>query len=183
MKIDLPDRQRWLVIGVGTIVALFILDKVMFTPLTDMWKEHSKDIVRLQKSVTDGRSTIARAERIEREWADMQTNSLAKDSAQAEQDVYSAILNWATANRIDVSSYRAQWMKGKTDKYSLYECRIDANGTLPAFTKFLFDLERSPIALRVDSLELSSRDDSGSKLTLGLVVSGLRFARLEPKQQ
>jgi hypothetical protein len=183
MKINLPDRQRWLVIGTAVVVGLFLLDKVLLTPLTNMWKEHSKDIVRLQKLVTDGRSSIARAAQIQREWTDMETNSLPKDPGQAGQDVYAAITSWTAANRLELTGLRSNWMKGSTDKYSRFECRIDANGNLPAFTRFLFDLEHSPMALRVDSLELSSRDDSGSKLTLGLVVSGLRLARLEPKQQ
>jgi hypothetical protein len=183
MKINLPDRQRWLVIGAAVVVALYLLDKVVITRLTNMWKEHSEDIVRLQKSVTDGRLAIARAARTEREWSDMQTNSLPRDSAQAEQDVFSAMYSWALANRIDVTSYRSQWLKGKNDKYSIYESRIDAAGTLPALSHFLLDVERSPLALRIDSVEITSRDDTGSKLTLGLVVSGLRLVQLEKIQK
>ncbi|MEO6568811.1 MAG: hypothetical protein ABIO94_08610 [Opitutaceae bacterium] len=182
MKINLPDRQRWLVIGAAVVVALFLLDKVLFTPLINKWKEHSEDIVRLQKSVSDGRLAIARAARTEREWEDMKTNSLPKNSSQAENELYSAMNQWAVANRVEVN-YRSQWLKGKTDKYSLYEARIDAAGTLSAITNFLYELEHSPLALRVDSVELTSRDDSGSKLTLGLVVSGLRLVQLEKIQK
>ena len=183
MKINLPDRQRWLVIGTAVVVALFLLDKVLFTPLTNMWKQHSEDIVRLQKSVIDGRVAIARAARTEREWEDMKTNSLPSNSSQAEQELYSAMYQWAGANRVDLANYRSQWIKGKTDKYSVCESRIDAAGTLQALSHFLFELEHSPLALRVDSVEITSRDDTGSKLTLALVVSGLRLVPLEKTQK
>src|SRR3954462_8019059 len=126
MKINLPDRQRWLVIGVGGIVALFLLARVLFTPLTNMWKAHSEAIVKLQKSVSDGRNAIARAARTEREWADMVSNALPKDQGQAEQEVSAAITTWEKANRIEAATYRLQWMKGKTERYSRFEVRVDA---------------------------------------------------------
>jgi hypothetical protein len=40
-------------------------------------------------------------------------------------------------------------------------------------------VEKSPLALRVDAVELTSRDDQGQRLTLGLLVSGLRLVPLE----
>ncbi|MEO7412355.1 MAG: hypothetical protein ABIZ81_03275 [Opitutaceae bacterium] len=181
MKLNIPDRQKWLVIGAGVVVGLFILDSVVFTPLTKMWKAHSAEIVQLQKSVTDGRSTIQRAAQTERLWTEMKTNALPADPAQAEQEVSSAINRWLLANNIEMTGLRSQWKRGGTDKYSLYECRIDAIGTLPTLTRFIYELEHSPLALRVDSLEMTSRDDNGSKLTLGLVVSGLRLTPLERK--
>lgn len=182
MKINLPDRQKWLVIAAGAVVALFILDRVVFTPLTAMWKAHSADIARLQKSVSDGRLTIARATQTQRVWSEMQANALPKDPAQAEQDVLSAIDRWVRANNIEITSFRPQWKRGGTDKYSLFECRIDAVGAMPTLSHFIYDLESSPLALHVDSLELTSRDDGGSKLSLGLIVSGLRLIPLERKQ-
>jgi hypothetical protein len=178
MKINLPDRQRWLVIGAGAVVALFLLDKVLLTPLSNWWQDSTKEISRLQTAVTDGRNAIARANRTEKEWADMQANALPKNPGQAEQEIISALDRWATTNRLD-AAYSGKWTQGKTDKYSLWECRIEAAGNLSALSHFLFEIERSPLALRVQSVEISSRDDTGSKLTMGLVVSGLRFAPLE----
>jgi hypothetical protein len=183
MKLNLPNRQRALVIGAGAMVALYILDSILFTPLTKMWQAHAAEIVKLQKDVARGRSSIARAAQTERVWGEMQANALPKDAAQAEQDVLSAFDRWSRANNVELSSIRPQWKRGATDRYSLLECRVDATGTIPTLTHFIYELERSPLALRVDSVELTARDDFGSKLTLGLIVSGLRLSPLERKQQ
>ncbi|MEO5958243.1 MAG: hypothetical protein ABIZ49_04695 [Opitutaceae bacterium] len=161
--------------------SLFILDSVAFTPLTKLWRAHSAEIVKLQKSVAAGRGTIARAAQIERASAEMQTNALPKVQAEAEQTVYTAFDRWGKANNIEISSQRRQWKRGATDKYSLMEFRIDATGSLSTLSRFLYDLEASPLALRVDSVELTARDESGQRLTLGLIVSGLRFSPLERK--
>jgi hypothetical protein len=181
MNINLPPRQRLLVIFAGAAILLLILDSVLFEPLIKTWQTHAAEIVQLQKSVSEGRGMIVRGPQMEKIWADMQANALPKEPAQAEQDVISAFDRWGRANSIELGSIRPQWKRGATDRYSLLECRVDATGSLAALSRFLFELERSPLALRVDSVEVMSRDDSGQRLTLGLVVSGLRFAPLERK--
>jgi len=144
MKLNVPDRQRLLVIIVGVGLALLILDRVLFTPLTNMWKAHAVEITKLQKAVDNGRNTIARAAQTERVWAEMQANALPKDPAQAEQDVISAFDRWGRANNIELSSIRPQWKRGGTDRYSLLECRVDATGTLPTLSRFIYELEAFP---------------------------------------
>lgn len=183
MKLNLPNRQRWLVIGAGVMLALFILNAIVFEPLTDMWHAHSAEIVKLRKSVGEGRGLIARSVQLDRTWAEMQANALPKDPSQAEQDVISAVDSWGRANSIELSSIRPQWKRGGNERYSLLECRVDATGSLATLSRFIYELERSPLALHVDSVELTSRDDNGQKLTLGLIVSGLRLTPLERKQQ
>lgn len=182
MKLNLPDRQRWLVIAAGAMVALYIIDSVLLTPLTAMWRAHSAEIVRLRRSVTEGRSLIARSGQLDRTWKEMQGNALPKDQAEAEQRVISEFERWRSANNVEVSSIRPQWKRGAADKYSLGEFRVDATGTLSTLSRFIYELESSPLALRVDSVEVTSRDDYGQKLTLGLIVSGLRLSPLERKQ-
>ena len=181
MNLTPNNRQRLLIILAGAAIVLLVLDSLVISPLTKVWTTHTAEIAKLQKNVTAGRSAIERAAFTERAWADMQKNALPKDPAQAEQDVISSIDRWGRANNIELGSIRPQWKRGATERYSLLECRVDATGTLSTLTRFLYELELSPIALRVDSVEVTSRDDGGGKLTLGLVVSGLRHIPLERK--
>ncbi|MBI5768864.1 MAG: hypothetical protein HZA93_13785 [Verrucomicrobia bacterium] len=181
MNVPLQNRQRLLAIIAGAAVALLLLDTILFTPLTKLWQTHSAEIVTLQKKVREGRGLIANEAALNRRWSEMQTNALPKDPSQAEQDVISAFERWRGQNNIELGSIRPQWKRGGSDRYSLLECRVDATGSLASLSRFLWELEHSPLALRVDSIELSSRDDYGSKMSLGLVVSGLRFSPLERK--
>ena len=180
---NLPPRQRLLAIIAGAVVALLVLDSFVIEPLYHTWQAHAAEISRLNAAVTNGRNTIARATQNDRRWRDMQANALAKEPSQAEGDVYAAFDRWAVASRVELSGIRFQWKRGGTDKYSLLEGRIDTTGTLTALSHFLYELERSALALRVDSLEITSRDDSGQKLGLSLIVSGLRLTPLERKLQ
>jgi hypothetical protein len=182
MKLNLPNRQRLLVFGAGAMVALYVLDVVMIEPLIKTFQTHSVEIAKLTKDVARGRTAMARANDTQKRWDDMKTNALPKDPAQAEQDVISSFDRWGRANNIELSSIRPQWKRGSNDRYSLLECRVDATGTISTLSRFIYELEHSPLALRVDSVEVSSRDDYGQKLTLGLIVSGLRLTPLERKQ-
>ena len=60
MNLNVPNRQRLLVILAGAAVLLLILDSLVFTPLTKTWQAHAAEITQLQKSVANGRSLIAR---------------------------------------------------------------------------------------------------------------------------
>ena len=165
----------------GAAVLLLVLDSLVLTPLTKGWQSRRAEIAKLQKNVTEGRAMIERATRTRAVWAEMQSQALPKEAAKAEQDLISAFDRWGRASNIELGSIKPQWKRGTTARYSQLECRVDATGSLATLTRFLFEVEKSALALRVDSVELTSRDDLGQKLTLGLLVSGLRFAPLEGK--
>jgi hypothetical protein len=181
MNLNIPNRQKWLLGIAGACVALFILDRVVFTPLTDLWASNSDEIARLRSSVADGRSLITRGPRLQQIWSGMRSESLPHDSAQSEHDVIAGFESWSRTSGVELGSVKPLWKHGDTDNYSVLECRLDATGTLGDLSRFLYELEKSPIALRVESVELLSRDDTGDRLTLSLIVTGLRLAPLEGK--
>ena len=61
-----------------------------------------------------------------------------------------------------------------------YECRADAFGSLPSITRFLYEIEKDPLALKIESVEINARDNTGQQLSLGLQVSGLRLNSAKP---
>jgi hypothetical protein len=182
MKITPEQRQRLLMMLAGAAVLLLVLDSAILTPLTKAWQSRTAEIARLEKSVTEGRGMMERAERMESLWAEMQEKALPKDAAKAEQDLISAFDRWGRSSNVELGSIKPQWKRGQTNRYSQLECRVDATGSMATLSRFLFEVERSALALRVDSVEITSRDDTGQKLTLGLLVSGLRLAPLEGKK-
>jgi hypothetical protein len=179
MKPLAANRQRWLAIIAGAGALLLITDRLVFTPLGNIWQAHDAEIAQLHRSIANGKAVIKRAEQTKRTWIEMQGGTLAKEVAQAEQDLISSFDLWGKASNIELGSINPQWKRGATDRYSLLECRLDATGSLPALSRFMYELELSPLALRVDSLELTTRDENGKKIALSIVVSGLRLAPLD----
>ena len=177
MKIS--NRQQMLAILAVAVVALLIADKVLITPLLAGWKERSTRIAELRKSVAQGEALMARGERIRERWEGMRTNTLPEDVSAAENLVLRAFERWSDESRISISGIKPQW-KRTTEDYMTLECRADAFGSIHALTRFLHSLEKDPLALRVESVEINSRDETGQQLGLAIQVTGLLLNPQEP---
>lgn len=173
------NRQRLLLVAAGVGLLLLVGDSLVLTPLTKAWQARGAEIARLQKNVTEGRGIVERADRTQKLWAEMQTQALPKDPAKAEQDLITAFDRWGRAAGIELGSIKPQWKRGAAPRYSQLECRVDASGTLATLSRFLYEVERSSLALRIDVVEFTARDEQGQRLSLGLLVSGLRLVPLE----
>jgi hypothetical protein len=182
MMAKVPKRQRLLIIIAGAGVLLLVLDRMVLSPLGRLWEANAAEIGHLKGLVANGRSVMARGARMQATWAEIQAATLPGDQAQAEHDLISAFEAWGRTSGIELGSIKPQWKRTETDNYSLLECRLDATGTLASLSRFLYELGRAPLALRAESVELISQDNSGQRLTLSLNLSGLRLAPLEDKQ-
>lgn len=170
----IKNRQQLLVLAAAVGVGLLVGDKLILTPLTASWKERSMRITELTKSVNQGSLIVDREENIRSRWNQMRTNTLPASVSAAENEILQGFERWSQASRISISSIKPQWKRGGDDFMTL-ECRADAFGSIQALTRFLYDLERDPLALKVEAVEITTRDSDGQQLTLGLQVSGLQL--------
>jgi Tfp pilus assembly protein PilO len=169
---NLNKRQQLLAILAIVAVGFFVADKLIFTPLTNNWKARSERIVKLKKDFTDGTELLKRETVWREQWKTMQRNVLPNAKPEAESLMLKAFDRWSQEGGVAVSSIRPQWKEAQDD-YKTLECRADVAGSLAAITKFLFQIERDPMGVKVDSMELQSRDAEGSQLALVIQVSGL----------
>jgi len=170
--VKIKNRQQVLTIVAGAVVGLFIVNKLIIDPLTNSWKERNTQIADLRKKVQDGQLLMNRERGLRDQWAQMVTNTLPDNPSVAEQKVLMAVDRCASDSRSSITAINNQW-KHDTDDYMTLECRVEAAGDLPALTRFLFDLEKDPMALKLESVELAARDNNGHVLNLGVQISGL----------
>jgi hypothetical protein len=178
MKIS--NRQHLLAFVAIGAIALFAADRLVVSPLTASWKKRADRIGELRKQVNDGRRLLDNEASYRSRWAQMQTNTLSSNAPQAEEQVLKAFDRWSSDSRVSVLSINPLWRREAEDHATL-ECRVDASGSLSAVSRFLYDLERDPMAVKIQALELSSKDNDGQQLSLGLQVSGLSLTATERK--
>lgn len=169
---NLNKRQQLLAILAIVAVGLFVMDKLVITPLTNSWKARAERIARLKKDVAEGTEMLKHETSWRERWERMQTNSLAGAKSEAESQMLKAFERWSQEGGVSVSSIRPQWKEAQDD-YKTLECRADVAGGLPSLARFLFQIERDPLGVKVDSMELTARDAQGSQLALVIQVSGL----------
>jgi Tfp pilus assembly protein PilO len=102
----------------------------------------------------------------------MQSNALPATATLAESQLFNTFDGWVRDSGVTQGSFHPQ-LRETDDNYSMLECRADVTGNMQQIFNFLYDLEKDPIALRLDSIGLTSRDDNGRQLALVLEMSGL----------
>ena len=170
MKIQ--NRQQFLVALTIAAAGLFVAVNFIITPLAGLWSARSAQIRELRVRVADGNQLIKRESVVRNRWADMRANALPANMSLAEQKLFKLVDDWAHRSGAEVTSLMPQWKNDSTN-YMTLSCRVETSGDLGALSKFLYDVERGPMAVRLDSVELTERDKDGQQLTMSAEINGL----------
>ena len=179
---EIKNRQKVLMIVAGAGLLLLLGDSFVFEPLTQSWKARSERIEKLRQDVSSGESKIKSERAIRGHWAQMRTNALPADASLAEAQLQKAFARWERASGVTRVSLKPQW-KQPEDDYMTLECRADYTGDMDRLLQFLYQVEKDPMGLKVDNVEITTKDDSGRQLALGLQISGLQLGTNQPPQQ
>jgi hypothetical protein len=178
MKIK--SRQEFLVALTIGAAGLFVAVNFIFTPLAGWWAARSAQVKQLRQKVSDGKMLLARESGIRSHWDDMRTNALPANTSLAEQQVLKAFDGWSRDSGTELASMMPQWKNDATN-YMTLACRVEASGGLGTLSRFLYEVEKGPMPLRIDTVELSAHDNAGQQLTLGLEVNGLALLQQDKK--
>ena len=178
MKIK--NRQEFLVMLTVAAFALLVGVNFILEPLGDWWSARQTQIKELRTKVTEGQQLIRREAGIRSRWKEMSANALPANTSLAEQKLLTAVDGWSRSSGAEVTSLMPQW-KNESTNYLTLTCRVETAGNLGTLSKFLYDLERGPLALRLDSLELTARDKEGQQMTLSTEINGLALVQPEKK--
>ncbi len=170
MKIQ--NRQQFLIMLTGAALALLVGVNWIYEPLAGMWSARSQEIKALHMKVNDGSFLKKREADIRSRWDNMRENALPANTSLAENQVITAFNNWSRSSGAEIASVMPQWKNDSTN-YLTLNCRVEATGSLGALSQFLYQVEKGPMPLKADSVELSAHDATGQQLTLGLQISGL----------
>jgi hypothetical protein len=171
--VQIKNRQKFLQVLAGIAVALLLIDKAIAPPLTNFWHGRAQRIDDLQKQVKHGDQMLKRQKWIRGDWADIQAASLTNDTTLAEQQLFRAVDRWIQSSGMTENSITPQWKDSSDGTYKTIEVRVDATGNIDRVTQFLYDLENDPMALKLQSIELTASDNTGQQIAMGVQVSGL----------
>jgi hypothetical protein len=165
------QRQKFLIVLVIVVGGLLVGERFIFTPLTNWWGTRSTSITNLRSQVSDGNRLIKSEKFLRGQWDNMRTNTL-PNSSEAEQQMLKAVDGWQRSSGAAINNQAPQW-KTDADDYSTLNWHIDASGDIRTLVRLLYLIEGDPLALKLDSVALSARDNSGQVMQLSLQISGL----------
>ncbi len=168
-------RETLLKIGVGLIVALFLLDRMVLSPAIAGWKAQSVRLAALEQKVKNGRQLLLREKSLSARWDEMQRANLAEDRSSAENDVYKALARWNSESHVSFTSLTPTWRDHLDEGYSTFECRATAAGDQASLAHLVYEVETDPLPARIEECELTAHDAKGAQLGLALKFSFVRI--------
>ena len=180
MKMKIENRQQFLVVLTIAAFALLVGVNFILEPLGGWWSSRQTQLKELRTQVAEGSQILKRETGIRSRWAEMQANALPANTSLAEQKFLTAVDGWSRSSGAEVTSLMPQW-KNESTNYLTLACRVETTGNLDTLSRFLYDLEKGPMALRLDSLELTARDKEGQQMTLSTEINGLALIQPDKK--
>jgi hypothetical protein len=174
------NRQHTLAFAAIACVVLLAGNSLVISPLMASWKARATRLKNLQQQYSEGTRQSTRDRDVRLQWENIRTNALPDDKSKAEGKVLDAFERWSSQSSIAVNGNRLTWKDGELGRnrqleYRTLECRVDATGSLPNLIKFLFEIEKDPMGMKVESIEVTSRDEGGQYLQLALQVSAVQI--------
>jgi Tfp pilus assembly protein PilO len=174
--VKIKNRQQFLVVLTIAAAGLYLAVNFVLGPLEGWWETRQTQIKNLRDSIRDGNGLIRREAGLRSQWAEMQTNSLAPVTSQAEQQFLTAMDGWSRASGATITSIMPQW-KVESTNYNTLNCRVETEGELGTVARFIYNIEKGPLAVRLDTVELSAHDNTGQQFTLGVEINGLALSK------
>lgn len=172
---EFKQRERILIILVFACLGLLAADRLVVTPLLKLWQERSARIAQLETALAEGRFLLDRKESIERRWNEMQARGLPIEAAAAQERVLQSVNRWAQTSRLAVKSLSfVPAPAGDRQERRLLVVQTRLEGNLEQIARFLYELETDALALRLETMDISARDDPGSALVLNARFSALQ---------
>jgi len=175
---QIKNRQQFLIIAAAVGVGLLLVDNMIVDPLVSSWKERREKISKLEDKLAINKRLLAHEGAVIARWDDMRTNMLQGDASAADSQMIQSFDRWSQASGISITAIKPQW-KQSEETYAEMECQVDAMGSMERITRFLHEIEKDPIGVKIEAVAVTPQDAGGQQLKLGLQVSGVL---LLPKQ-
>ena len=171
----MQNKREKLLLSVAFLtVAILIGDRLVLGPLVNSWKIRNDKIAKLERDIAKGKTLLPRLEPSIKKWRKYVSANLNSTNTIAEDEVLRAIENWTGDSGILLTSIKPQW-QNHDDRYRTYDVRLVAEGTMQEAVEFVHAIESDELPLKIEQLELASREKTGKLVSVSVHFTGLQL--------
>jgi len=144
------------------LVSLVILDRLILTPINDRIQQINREIKINEKQLAMGLRNLNQKELVSSEYN--KYASYLKNSGSDEETttaILSEIENLAQKSGVSLIAMKPQQAQN-IDFHKEYTIEVEAEGSMDALVRFLYELNASPQLLRAEKLRLNLKDKDSS---------------------
>ena len=184
----MQNKREKLLLSVTLLaVAILIGDRLVLGPLVNSWQTRAAKIIELEGNVGNGNDLLPREKSNTKKWKRYWEGNLNSTNSIAEDEVLRAIETWTDDSRILLTSIKPQWQnheyeflgneiaENKTYSYRTYDVRLVAEGTMQESIEFVHAIESCDLPLKIEQLELASREKTGKLISVSVHFTGLQL--------
>lgn len=173
---DSERRKKLLIIVTALCVGLWVGDTFVVEPVLAAWQERSARIEELDGKITESAALLDRENDLRERWQDMRKGALPVSVSDAERGLLEAVSRWASDSHLSITSIKPRWVEMDANS-KLLEVQVEGAGSMEAVTRFVYGQETDPLPLRMEELELTAADATGSTLSMEARFTGLVLER------
>jgi hypothetical protein len=173
-------RQRYLALATVAVVVIFGLDRFMVGPLMAQKEQLDVSIAEQQQRLAAAQRTFTTSRRVSGQWNAMLAGGLKTDISEAESQILHAIREWAQGAGMALSSVKPERIEREKD-FQKITLRATGTGTMQQVSRFLWQLQASPIPVRITDLQINARKEGIDDLSIQLGIATICFAPEPPK--
>ena len=167
-------REKLLLTVALLAVAILAGDRLVLDPLIKGWKARAEKIIALDEDLGNGKNLLEREKALKEKWGRYLGGNLNRTNSIAEDEVLRAIETWTDDSRILLTSIKPQWQNHE-DRYRTYDVRLVAEGTMQQAVRFVHAIESDELPLKIEQLELASREKTGQLVSVSVRFTGLQL--------
>lgn len=176
----LSQRERYLAIGVGAVVALFLVDHFAIEPYRDARRRIVRDQDAVVREIDDARTLFDRQRRLRPVWAEIQQGGLMTDASLTDALTQHAVLDLAQWAGMNVEFLKPT-PRQPTGKFLVLKYELSGSGSMYTLSKFLWAVETATIPIHIDESQIVPHKEGADDLSLRLVVSALCMPPVDDK--
>ncbi len=183
---NLKKRETLIGLLAFGLILLFIGDRLIFSPLYDRWKSNSEQIEQLVMQIDKAEKTIQLKKSVHAELLRMRKMALPKERSKAESQLLSQLADWSGSSGFQTDTTKPTYLSKRVEGYESFptiELKTSGKGDMEQIVRFLHTLETAPVAVAIESLKITARDEDLDNLTLSITISGPLETELKVKQR
>ena len=178
----LSKRERLILIWTMSIIGIAVLYNFVLTPILDARSGSEAEKQKLSEEIQKASEVLKQKDTLSKEWDERINNGLNSDVSVTESGVLNAIRIWAQNYGLTLSSIKPEREKGD-GKGEMQEIifNMACSGNMTSVGQFLWQIENSPLPLRITEFQLGSREEDGKEMSLQIKLSALYMAEAAEK--
>lgn len=175
----MTTRERYIAIGVGAVVGLYVLDSFLIEPLVQRQTEARQADARATQELQDAEQLATNRLRAQRVWKNLAGETLKTDQKSAESQLVNFVGDQVRAAGLSLDQLKTDQKPEKEGDFFQLNGRVGTTGTMAQQARFLNALRTANIPVRITDLQINSRKDGIDDLSLQAGIATIFATPLE----